>query len=283
MRRAFTFLAVVILIVSVFSFGVGVALSYPAKRSVGVPPVNSTLESVTINGTISGWFSPGKPGFGAVLLLHGVRSDRRQMLERSKFLHAVGYSVLLIDLPAHGENDGERITFGYREAEGVRSALHFLNQTLPHERTAVIGVSLGAASLVLANCNPAPSAVVLESMYPTIDEAVADRLSLRLGVLGTKLAPILLWQLPLQLGISSEQLRPIDHISELHAPVLIVAGTEDRHTSVAETKHIFAAASEPKELWLVEGAAHVDLHAFNPQAYESRISNFLLKYLHNAG
>lgn len=283
MRLAFTFVAVAIFLVSAFSFGVGVALSYPAKRSVGVPPVNSTLESVTINGTISGWFSPGKPGFGAVLLLHGVRSDRRQMLERSKFLYAAGYSVLLIDLPAHGESDGERITFGYREAEGVRSALHFLNQTLPHQRTAVIGVSLGAASLVLANCNPAPSAVVLESMYPTIDEAVADRLSLRLGTLGAKLAPILLWQLPLQLGISSEQLRPIDRISTLHAPVLIVAGTKDRHTSVAETKHIFAAASEPKELWLVEGAAHVDLHAFNPQAYESRVSNFLLKYLHNAG
>lgn len=282
MRRAFTFLAVVVVTVSVFSFGVGMALSYPANRSVGLPPINSTLKSVTINSTISGWFSTGKPGFGAVLLLHGVRSDRRQMLERSKFLHAAGYSVLLIDLPAHGESDGERITFGYREAEGVRSALHFLNQTLPNERTAVIGVSLGAASLVLANYSPAPSAVVLESLYPTIDEAVADRLSLRLGTLGATLAPILLWQLPLQLGISSEQLRPIDHIASLHAPVLIISGTEDRHTSVAETKHIFAAAREPKELWLVEGAAHVDLHAFNPQAYESRVSNFLLKYLHNA-
>lgn len=283
MRRALTIFAVFIFIVFALSFGAGVALSYPAKRSVGVPPVNSSLESVTINGSISGWFSPGKPGFGAVLLLHGVRSDRRQMLERSRFLQATGYSVLLIDLPAHGESHGERITFGYREAEGVRSALHFLNQTLPHERTAVIGVSLGAASLVLANCNPTPSAVVLESMYPTIDEAVADRLGLRLGALGAKLSPLLLWQLPLQLGISPEQLRPIDHISELRAPVLIVAGTEDRHTLVEETKSIFAAAGEPKELWLVEGAAHVDLHAFNPQAYESRVSSFLSRYLQGAG
>jgi fermentation-respiration switch protein FrsA (DUF1100 family) len=55
------------------------------------------------------------------------------------------------------------------------------------------------------------------------------------------------------------------------------------HTSVAETKRIFAAASEPKGLWLVEGAAHEDLHAFNPQAYEFRVSDFLFKYLHNTG
>jgi len=40
----------------------------------------------------------------------------------------------------------------------------------------VIGVSLGAASLVLAKPDPAPSAVVLESMYPTIEEAVSNRL-----------------------------------------------------------------------------------------------------------
>ena len=203
------------------------------------------------------------------------------MIKRSKFLHAAGYSVLLVDLPAHGESGGDRMTFGYRETEGVRASLRFLNDSLPGERTAVIGVSLGAASFVLANVSPAPSAVVLESMYPTIEEAIADRLSLHLGPLGPAFAPILLWQLPVRLGVSTELLRPIDHISALHAPVLVVSGKEDRHTTMAETKRLFAAAAEPKELWLVDDAAHVDLYAFNPQAYESKISVFLLKHLRN--
>ena len=286
MRRAIIAIAILVLALVIASFGAGEVLSAHAKRDVGLPPAELSAENVTLvccsSSFVSGWFSRGESGFGAVLLLHGVRSDRRQMIERSKFLHAAGYSVLMIDLPAHGESGGDRITFGLREAEGVRAALRFLHETLPGERTAVIGVSLGAASFVLADASPVPSAVVLESMYPSIDDAVANRLRLRLGSLGAKAAPLLLWQLPVRLGVSTDQLRPIDHLSLLHTPVLIAAGTEDRHATVAETKRLFDAAGAPKELWLVEGAAHVDLCSFNPKAYESKISAFLLRHLRNS-
>jgi len=118
-------------------------------------------------------------------------------------------------------------------------------------------------------------------MYPTIAEAVTNRIRLRLGAtLAKVLAPLLLWQTQLQLGISPEKLRPIEHIPSINAPVLIISGENDHHTSSAETKRIFSASREPKALWLIKGASHVDLHAFNPQAYETKVSNFLLKHLH---
>ena len=110
-------------------WAVGERLSAPAHAIIGQSPSALGARSVTISTTagefVSGWFAPGIPGRGAVLLLHGVRSDRRQMLARSLSLHRAGYSVLLIDLPSHGECSGSRITFGYREAEGVRAALRF--------------------------------------------------------------------------------------------------------------------------------------------------------------
>jgi pimeloyl-ACP methyl ester carboxylesterase len=264
----------------------GEVVTSPARRNVGPAPADLAAEPVAIDnppgGTVRGWFSPGKHGFGAVLLLHGVGSSRRQMVKRARFLHAEGYSVLLIDLPAHGESSGERITFGYQEASGVRTAMQFLRQALPGERTAVIGVSMGAASVVFSGETPAPDAVVLESMYPTIEEAVVDRLKMRLGSFGGIFAPPFLWQLSLWVGVSPDRLNPIEHLASLHAPVLIAAGTEDRYTTVAETKRLFSTAAAPKELWLVEGAAHVDLHAFSPTAYEEKISAFLGKYLHHS-
>lgn len=287
MRRALISISLLAITLLALVFSAGEVLSSPARRAVGAPPPELAAESVVLrvspHETIAGWFVRGTPGQGAILLLHGVRGDRRQMLERAKFLHLAGYSVLLIDLPAHGESSGTRITFGYREAEGVKAAMHFLRQTLPGERKAVIAVSLGAASLILAGDIPAPNAVVLESMYPTIAEAVSDRLNMRFGAIGTQLAPVLLWQLPIRLGVTAEQLRPIDHLPALHAPVLIVGGTDDRHTTIAETRRLYETAIEPKELWLVEGAAHVDLHAFNASAYESRVSAFLLKHLRKPG
>jgi alpha-beta hydrolase superfamily lysophospholipase len=273
------FLAVAVALVG----GAGEVLRHPALRSIGTPPPDLSAKSITLrtarNQPVAGWMVGGKPGVGVVVLLHGVRGDRREMIGRARFLNQLGYSVLLIDLPAHGESAAEHITYGLNESEGVKTALAYLSREFPDEKIGVIGVSLGAASLVLSEPSPAPNAVVLESMFPTITEAVLDRLRRRVGPLAEPLAPLLLWQLPLRLGIYPEQLRPIARLSSLRSPVLIASGSIDQHTTLDETKRLYDAARRPKELWVVEGAAHVDLHAFDPAAYESKISAFLARYL----
>lgn len=265
--------------------GVGEMLTRPHPSPVGAPPSTSHVAVVRLptdaGAFMAGWFSPGQRGRGAVLLLHSIGADRRQMLARAQFLQAAGYAVLLVDLPAHGESPGERITFGWREAAGVRAALGFLQTRLPGERIGVIGHSLGAAAFVFANAaQPTADAVVLEAMYPTLREAVVNRLAMRLGNAAAHvLAPALLWQLPLRLGVTEDQLRPIDALRHLRAPVLIISGTQDRHTTADETRRLFEAAPAPKELWLVEGAAHVDLHGFAREAYEARVLDFLQRHL----
>lgn len=264
-------------------FEIGGALSRPALASIGAPPADIAFKTVTIQTSkglnIAGWFFRGIQGQGAILLLHGIRGNRLDMLSRARFLAKQGYSVLLIDLPAHGESQAENITYGINESDGVKAAFAYLLRQLPNEKIGVIGVSLGAASFVFSAPDVAPNAVVLESMYPTITEAVTDRLRLHLGSTAGLLSSLLLWQLPLRLGISPEELRPIDGISSIHVPILIASGSIDQHTTLAETKRLFEAANQPKELWIVEGAAHVNLHNFNPSAYESKILAFFAKHL----
>lgn len=283
MRRALISAGVLVCLLLLAAFGAAEVLSRPASRSIGVPPANLQAEVVTLNTTsqlkVAGWFTQGRPGAGAVLLLHGVRGDRRDMLGRALALHEAGYAVMLIDLPAHGESEGDRITFGLREAAGVAAALDFLRIRVPAERIGVIGVSLGAAALIFSRPEPAPAAVVLESMYPTITEAVENRLIMRFGSLGRALAPVLLLQLPLRLGITADELRPINEVASINTPLLFVAGSLDLHTTLPETYRLFAAAQEPKELWVVEGASHVNLHSYNPQAYEQRVFVFLARQL----
>jgi fermentation-respiration switch protein FrsA (DUF1100 family) len=262
---------------------VGHSLSAPSPGAVGAPPEDLpavTVRIATRSGYVAGWLATGKPHGGAVLLMHGLRASRLQMLERARFLWKAGYTVLLIDLASHGESSGTRITFGAHEKEGASSALAFLAQQFPGERIGVIGVSLGAASLVLSTPRPAPAAVVLESMYPTIGEAVANRLRMRLGAPGAWLAPLLMYQLPLLAGASPRELRPVDQAAALHSPTLVISGAVDLHTPAAETRRIYAALPGPKELWLIEGAAHVDLHAVAPAEYERRVGAFFATHLH---
>ena len=287
LKKSKRFAVIVVAVFFVFItlvWAVGAVLSHHARQDIGVMPADLPFEAVSISvcekQTVSGWKLLGRANVGVVLLLHGVRADRRQMLERAKFLNRLGYGALLIDLPAHGQSTGDQITYGFREAEGVKYALNYIKNEFPNEKIAVIGVSLGAASFVLSQQGAMVQAVILESMFPSIEYAVKDRLNLYLGPIGEYFAPLLLWQFPLRINISLEQLRPIAAMPSLHVPVLIMAGDLDKHTTLVETKSIFAAAKNPKELLIIEGAAHVDLHHFAPAVYQASVSNFLFKHMH---
>lgn len=259
---------------------VGSSLIAVVPQQVSLPGLGADALSLRAapDQVVAGSYLAGR-GDGAILLLHGIRSDRRQMVQRARFLHSQGYAVLLIDLPGQGQSTASAVTFGWREADGVRAALAELRRRAPGQRIGVIGVSLGAASLVLCRDCGQLDAVVLESMYPTIDEAVADRLIMRIGAIGAPMAELLLAQLPLRLGIQREQLRPIERLADLNAPVLIASGSADRHTTLPETQRLFARAGTPKQLWIVPGAAHVDLHAYAPVEYERRVGAFLASHL----
>jgi pimeloyl-ACP methyl ester carboxylesterase len=262
---------------AVAAYHAGSVASAPARESVGPPPSDLPIEPVTFAGSLgsrlSGWFIPGRPHAGAVLLLHGVHANRLQMLKRACLLHGEGFAVLLFDFQAHGESDGDRITFGYLEAQDARAAFDLLRRKAPGERVGVIGLSLGGAAAVLAEL-PA-DAMVLEAVYASFHKAVENRLVMRLGPMGAYLAPLLTWQVKARLGFDPEFLRPADRIAKLHAPVLIIAGDADQHATLDEARLLYARASEPKQLWVIPGARHVDFHDYATEAYERRVLGFL--------
>jgi uncharacterized protein len=255
----------------------------PTQGSVGAPPADLPAQAVLFPDAsgrpVHGWFVAGVQGQGAVLLLHGVRADRRAMVNRARFLHAAGYAVLLIDFQAAGESPGDAVTFGYREAGDVKASLHYLHRRLPGEKVGIIGTSMGGAATILAEPEVEADAVVLEQVYPTIRQATEDRLAIHLGSFGPSLAPLLLSTLHLHLGIYPEQLRPIDHIGQLAMPKLLIVGDRDRDTTIAESHAMFETASMPKELWVVHGARHVDLYGYVGAPYKMRVLDFFDTWL----
>lgn len=228
---------------------------------------------------VHGWLARGKNGGGAILLVHSIRSNRLEMLSRARFLNDLGYHVLMIDLQAHGETPGSRITFGARESADVTAAVTFLRNTFPQERIAAIGATLGAAAIVLADPAPQLDAIILESLHPTFAEAVANRLRLHLGKYGENLQFLLLPYFSFLLGLPVDDLNPIDKIKNITAPILFINGTLDKHTTQSEVKKLYDAAHFPKKLWIVQGAGHYNMHTYAGENYEKHVADFLSDYL----
>lgn len=262
-------------------FHAGTVLTRPALHAIGAPP-DATWTAVEIETaagrSVHGWYGQGTEP-GAVLLLHGVREDRRTMLRCAELARAAGWSALLIDLQAHGESEGERITLGILEARDAAASVAWLRERHPGEAVAAIGFSLGGAACLLGDEPLDVDALVLEGVYVDIETAVANRLRMRLGRPGTWLTPLLTWQIPLRLDVPVSRLRPVDAIAHVRAPVLIVGGERDEHTTPADTRALFTAAPEPKELWIVPGAGHTALHVPAPSDYERRVLGFLRRHM----
>ena len=276
------FIAAIILGV-IFVWSIGGILVAPANQPIGNPPASLHVENVEFSSasgaTIHGWFVAGEPGKGAIILMHGVHANRFSLVARAEFLSHAGYSILLFDFQGHGESIGKHITFGFLESRDATAAVDFIRQKIPGEKIGVIGISLGAASVLLAEPPLPVNAMVLESSFPTIEHATEDRMIERFGFLGRLATPLLTCQLKPRLGIGLEDLKPIEHAKKIFVPKFFIAGTTDKLTSIEESKALFAAAAEPKQYWWIDGAAHVDMHMDAKMEYERRILGFLGEHL----
>jgi alpha-beta hydrolase superfamily lysophospholipase len=228
---------------------------------------------------LKGWWWRGSDPSRAVLLLHGLVANRLQMLPRAKWLHQLGYSVLLFDFRGCGESGGHA-TLGYDERLDVAAALQFLREKESGAAIVLLGQSMGAAAAVMAVDQwEGVKGAVLEHLYDRIESAIRARVRRRVGWLEPALSPLLLWQVPARLGFPPAALAPVERISKARCPVLLGYGGIDPTVSVEGVRALFMAGPHPTTLWSLQQAGHEDLYRFNPASYKAKIGEFLSETL----
>lgn len=278
LRRFIITIAVTVLICGALAGSAVWNLASPDRTPVGARPVDLPIRDVEFTNqgaVIRGWLVPSEQHRGVIVLLHGIHANRQQMVGRARFLRSAGYSSLLCDSRAHGESGGDAITFGHLESEDARAEVALARSLAPGEPVAVIGVSLGGAAALLANPPLDVDAIVAESVYPGIDRAIENRLRGPVRAAAPLFAPMMMAMIRPRLGFGADELKPIDHVRLLRTPKFFLFGTADRDTTLAESMEMFNAAAEPKQMWAVEGAGHVDLDGYAGREYEGRVMEFL--------
>lgn len=225
--------------------------------------------------TLRGWHIPSRNG-ATVILIHGFARDRGELLPEGLWLAERGFGALLYDSRAQGTSDGACISLGYRERLDVRAAVDFVRERSPEERIGVMGYSMGAVAAIEAAAEDERiQAVVAVSPFATLRETVDYKLR---GV--RPLIPLVVWWGERMTGLRLEDLRPIDHVAALAPrPILIMEAGADEVLAPGSGRRLYAAAGEPKELWVVEGVQHVDFRQAMPEAYRRRVIGFFERTL----
>lgn len=233
---------------------------------------------------LRGWLIPGEHPVGTLLVCHGYGSDKADCLDCAAFLRP-WFNVVAFDLRGHGESGGTCTSLGYLECRDVAGAVDFL-QRQRLGPLAIMGFSMGAAAAILAagRLNDL-RAVAADNPYVSLSEAV------RCGVVrhgyprafARVAAPVLTAALHWRLGIprgAGDPLRAAPAIAP--RPLLIVHGAHDGYIPPWHSERLYAAAGQPKRLWLVDGADHCQAHQCAGALYEQTIIAFFRSALAGA-
>lgn len=262
---------------------IGNILTAPNNQIVGNCPLELVCENIEFYSesktTIKGWFLKGEEQKGVIILMHGVGGNRLSLVERMRFLNKNGFSVLAFDFQASGESIGNHITFGYLESFDTKAAIDFARQKLPNEKIGVIGISMGGAAYLLQKEPGEADTLILEMVYPTLNQAIKNRLNLWLFDGAEILSPLLTYQLPFRLGFSVDDLRPIDKVKDVNCPIFFIVGENDEHTTLEESRNFFETFHGQKDFWVVSKAKHTDFHKVASKEYEEKVLAFLIRNL----
>jgi pimeloyl-ACP methyl ester carboxylesterase len=158
-------------------------LSNPPAEDVPPPEVSQALR-VRVgppDALLSVWVLEPPGGAaprGTIVVLHGVRLDKRSMLPAATALAKAGFRSLLVDLRGHGRSSGEHMTYGLVESRDLSQLLDQLEaRGMVLGPVGAHGFSYGAATAIhLASRDPRVGAVVAVSSFASLRGAVRDYL-----------------------------------------------------------------------------------------------------------
>jgi pimeloyl-ACP methyl ester carboxylesterase len=224
------------------------AVTMPARRFFFKRKDLRDVEFPSEDGVmLRGWLADVPNARGTVVIGHGYRDDRRQMLPLVPALAALGLRALLIDFRAHGRSGGSRITIGVEEALDVRASLAWARAL--GGPVSYVGFSMGAAAYLLGGVEA--HAAVIDSPYDTLSEAIAVRGAFVRAPAG--LLDAFRRAKEERCALIVEEIRPVEAASQLERPTLFVFARGDAWVGQQARERYRAAMSPSCEYVEVDG------------------------------
>ncbi len=255
------------------SYRTAYAFLHPTKVHDNATPGNfgipfQPIQLVTRDGLhLAAWYTPPQNGT-VILLAHGWAARRSPALHSLLARH--GYGVVSWDFRANGDSEGDLTTLGYYEELDAEAALDYALKQDGVKRVGALGQSMGAATLIRAAAQRQEiGALVSDSAFPAIEEMLDHAVPLAVA------RPFIRAFAEHETGLTASAVRPIDSVGKISPrPIFIIQGAADDFIPPDSAQRLYAAAGEPRSIWIVPGAWHTGAFEVAPAEYERRVIEF---------
>ncbi|MGB1310523.1 MAG: alpha/beta hydrolase [Leucothrix sp.] len=219
---------------------------------------------------------------GMVVLLHGRKGRKEDLLPVAERFVAAGFRCLLLDMPAHGDNTVNTMSFGESlfERDLPSKALQEVKQhfALPDEPAALWGMSMGGAFAISAASQASAEwdALMIVSSFSSLAEVLDAQIPAKWKGAVDALMPLLNMERQLRSYPAINTIQPKQSAASINIPTLLVHGERDAYVVPAQGRALYNAIPHDNKLWItVPDAGHANVLA-TPMPLYSEMSAWLL-------
>lgn len=216
---------------------------------------------------------------GTALLLHGYRNCAIDMMYLGyMYHHCLGYNIMLPDLHAHGQSDGEHIRMGWLDRlDAIRWG--GVADSLFRAPIVIHGISMGAATvMMLSGEDGLPSCVthlIEDCGYTSVWDEFKSELQVRFSLPAFPLLYVSSALCDMFYDWDFFEADALSQVKRCQRPMLFIHGDSDKFVPTQMVHPLYEAHPGPKEIWLPEGVAHALSYRTYPEEYTQRVSDFL--------
>ncbi len=232
---------------------------------------------------LKGWLIVKDKRNPLIILCHGLGTNKSDLMGFAHFLYRAGYNLFMFDFRGHGESEGRTTSFGYWEQRDLKGAIEYLNNRgdLPNANYGVFGISMGGAVAILVAAKESLiKAVAVDSPYIDLEESIARHLKLMYYFPRFPLANFTIFAYRLRFLTNSRNISPLRVINKISPrAIFLINGENDNRMLASAILKLYKEAEEPRQLWLVPQAGHLESYAVAGKKYEEKLVNFFNSHL----
>lgn len=218
-------------------------------------------------------------GAPLALCFHGYRATAiRDFSGGARYLLALGMNVLLVDERAQGKSGGHVITFGARERYDCADWIAYAAERFGADAPIFLyGVSMGAATVLLASALPLPAQVrgiVADSPYSSA-AAIIRTVCRAQHLPSALLCPLISLGARLFCRFRLEDADAVSAAKESRTPILILHGEDDRFVPCAMSETIRAANPAIIRRFTFPNAGHGLSYIEDTPRYTALVEEFM--------
>lgn len=213
------------------------------------------------------------------VIVHGWRDQAIKFFYLARmYEHLLGYNVVMPDLYACGQSDGEAIRMGWKDRLDIAQ----LVQVYKTDTMVVHGVSMGGATTMMLSGEQMPEGIadlrfVDDCGYTSVWDEFAGELKAQFGLSEFPLLYTSSALCQLRYGWSFGEASALQQVAKCSYPMLFIHGANDTFVPTAMVYRLYEAKPEPKELWIADHTDHAHSYRNHREEYVERVSRFLNK------